>query len=125
MQVGHVRDGHIIRSLLLVVQGSQFGLGDEGANAPAAIQSQVRRKLADLQCQVAQAAAKTSEAKQKRRALLADISSCASEHKSSCAPYVVQICSPPIEASSLRGLLKHPQCHHDVADCILPIARQV
>jgi len=87
MQPDHVSDGHMIRSLLLVVQGSQPGLGDEGANAPAAILSQVRRNLADLQCQVAQAAAKTSEAKQKRCALLADISSCASEHKSSCAPY--------------------------------------
>ena len=86
MQLDHVRDEHLIRCWLLVVQGSQYGLGDEGANAPVAIQSQVQRKLADLQRQVAQAAAKISEAKQKRCALLADISTCTSEHKSPHAP---------------------------------------
>ena len=49
------------------------------ADTPAAVQTQVQQKLAELQRQVAQAASGTLEAKQKRRTLLADISSCTGE----------------------------------------------
>lgn len=49
---------------------------DDSADTLAVVESQVQRRLAELERQVAQAVAQTSEARQKRRALLADISAC-------------------------------------------------
>ena len=66
-------------ALMLHMQEAQVNDVAEQGNTPAAVQSQVQRKLADLRRQAAQAASKSSEAKQKRRSLLADISSCTRE----------------------------------------------
>ncbi len=60
---------------------------DESGDTPAAVETQVQRELADLQRQVSQAASRISEAKQKRRTLLADISSCTRERLVSDPPH--------------------------------------
>jgi hypothetical protein len=64
--------------LMLWVLISQVSKTEDGDSAEtlAAVESQVQRKLAELERQVAQAVVKISEARQKRRALLADISAC-------------------------------------------------
>ena len=64
---------------MLWVLISQVSKTEDGNSAEtlAAVESQVQRKLAELERQVAQAVVKISEARQKRRALLADISACA------------------------------------------------
>ena len=73
---------------LLSVQERQHVDIDEGGDTPAVVESQVQQKLAELQCQVSQAASKISEAKQKRRTLLADISSCTRKRSVSDLPHV-------------------------------------
>ena len=83
----------IITKCRCCMQENQHNAVDEQGNTPAAIQSQVQRKLADLQHQVVQAASKSSEAKQKRRSLLADISSCTRETLL-LAPQVTVQCMP-------------------------------
>ena len=60
---------------VLTTQVSEREDGDSAVTL-AAVESQVQRKLAELERQVAQAVVKISEARQRRRALLADISTC-------------------------------------------------
>lgn len=60
----------------LPAQGSHQSDVVEQSNTLAGLQTQVQQRLVALQRQVAQAASKASEAKQKRHTLLADIRSC-------------------------------------------------
>ena len=67
------------------MQVSVTGVGKDKAQTPAAVERGVKEKLADLERQVASVAAKTSEARQKRRALLADITTCTGEEATHAA----------------------------------------
>ena len=58
---------------------------DDSAETLDAVESQVQRRLAELERQVASVAAKTSEARQKRRALLADITTYTGEEATHAA----------------------------------------
>ena len=71
---------------VLSVQEHSHDDVDESGNTSAAVETQFQRNLAELQRQVSQAASKISEAKQKRRTLLADISSCTRERPISDLP---------------------------------------
>lgn len=67
------------------MQVSVTGVGQVEAQTPTAMERGVKEKLAELERQVASVAAKTSEAKQKRRALLADITTCTGEEATHAA----------------------------------------
>ena len=58
------------------MQEGRHSNAHEQSNTPGGVQTRIQQRLVVLQRQVAQAASKASEAKQKRRTLLADISSC-------------------------------------------------
>ena len=67
------------------MQVSITGVSKDEAQTPTAVERGVKEKLAGLERQVASVAAKTSEARQKRRALLADITACTGEEATHAA----------------------------------------
>ena len=89
------------------MQASFTETSGDRAQTPTAVERGVKEKLAELERQVASVAAKTSEARQKRRALLADITTCTGKRK----PPMQPLCSPPVlpqqssSASTMRSLL--------------------
>ena len=62
-----------IQEALLAMQATFTEVVEDQAQTPAAVEVGVKEKLAELEHQAASVATKTSEARQKRRALLADI----------------------------------------------------